>query len=49
MGRSGADGLIDETAAEPHHEQAQGYLCGACHYADCCVPADALRVTPYPV
>ena len=47
-GRSGVDGLIYEAAAEPYHEKAHGYLCGACHYADCCVPADALCVTPYP-
>ena len=48
IGGACADGLVYEAAAEPHHKQAQGYLGGACYDADCCVPADSLRVTPYP-
>ena len=48
VGRSRADRLVDEAAAEPHHQQAEHHMPDACHDAYRHVPADASQVTPKP-
>lgn len=48
VSRPRADGLVDEPAAEPYHQQAEHYLPDACHDAHRRIPADASRVTPQP-